>query len=166
MEKSPYRIRKAELKDIEQLILLRSLLLDGTHHSYSSSTLEEQNIWRENYRNWLIENLNKKEWLSILVTENHNDEKLFGCVTGIIDYRAPAQDCLNGVSGWIQSMVVLPELQRNGIGIQLIQQIIAWFLERGIKKIILQSTREAEIFYTKIGFLKNDENTFYYLSEC
>ncbi|MDE9493468.1 GNAT family N-acetyltransferase [Xenorhabdus bovienii] len=165
MKKLPHIIRKAELNDIEELILLRSRLLDDTHYCYSSHTLEEQKVWKKNYRSWLIDNLNRKEWINILVAENHNDKKLYGCVTGIIDHRAPAQDCLNGLSGWIQSMVVLPELQRSGIGTKLIQQLLMWFLALEIKKITLQSTVNSEIFYTSVGFLKSDENTFYYISE-
>ena len=82
---------------------------------------------------------------------------MLGCATAIIDQRAPAPGCLNGLSGWVQSVVVEPQWRNQGIARMLMQQLLRWFTNRGVGSVVLQSTEAAGTLYQALGFEISDE---------
>jgi GNAT superfamily N-acetyltransferase len=152
-------IRQARTRDIEALIELRALLLDGTAESYGSRTAEDRARWREAYRNWLFTILGNDDATAVWCAEHPYHPGLVGCATGIIDRRAPAQDCINGLSGWVQSVVVAADWRGQGIARRLMEHLMDWFTARQVAKIVLQTTPAAEQLYRAMGFVPGSEST-------
>ncbi len=63
----------------------------------------------------------------------------------------------DGVSdGYIQDVVVLPDLRGSGIGGRIIRELVDHGLEKGLIWIGLIAEKGSSPFYTKLGFLKFD----------
>ncbi|WP_338884339.1 GNAT family N-acetyltransferase [Xenorhabdus sp. TH1] len=165
MEKEVVRICKATLADIDSLIRLRSYLLDNAIEIYGSKIPEDQKRWKEAYKSWLTDYLNSDCDVVIFVAVREKDNQLVGCVTGVIDKRAPTIDCINGLCGWIQSMIVQEDMKQKGVATRLMNRLNQWFSEHGVTKLTLQSTCDAEVFYQKLGFHLSNEKTFFLLSK-
>ncbi|MCY1446672.1 Acetyltransferase (GNAT) family protein [compost metagenome] len=95
--------------------------------------------------------------MQILAAEHKESGQLLGCATAIIDQRAPIPGCLNGLSGWVQSVVVEPQWRNRGIARQLMQQLLRWFANRGVGPVVLHSTEAAGTLYQTLGFATSDE---------
>lgn len=163
MEKiqSQIKIRVAKAKDTNSLVALRAILLDGDHStSYTSRNPQESNIWKNEYIKWLHELHGRNKNIRIIVAECEGQLK--GCATGIIDNRPPAPDCVTGMCGWVQSVVVLPEWRRQGIALCIMKNLLKWFEEKAVSKVVLESTPEAECLYEKLGFTASAEKIFIY----
>lgn len=152
MSESPFGIRPAASADIALLTELRAYLLDGTAAPYSSGTPDGQARWRAAYRSWLSATLGSNDNVQVLVLEHRGSGQVVGCATGIIDARAPAAANLNGLSGWVQSVVVAPAWRSRGGARQLMQQLLRWFDNRGVTCVVLQATPGAEGLYLSLGF--------------
>jgi GNAT superfamily N-acetyltransferase len=157
MQQPLYIVRSATVTDLASLVELRAHLLDGTSASYSSKTPEDALRWRAAYRTWLSSHLNESDFAQILAAEHKQSGQVLGCATAIIDQRAPAPGCLNGLSGWVQSVVVEPQWRNLGIARQLMQHVLRWFANRGVTSVVLQSTEAADSLYQNLGFIKSEE---------
>lgn len=157
--KNNYCIRKAKYKDIDQLCELRKILLSNNAGHYSSRNEKDEVEWVNAYKKWLEVNISNSSFL-ILVDEHLDNQKLIGCAIAIIDNRVPMIGCLDGKSGWIQTVVVHPSYRKKGIMRENISIIEQWFTSNSIFKIYLQTTAMAENSYLNIGF--NDTNEKYY----
>ena len=157
MSQSFLTVRPASQADLDSLVQLRAYLLDDTGTSYSSKTPEEAARWRAAYRAWLCSRLNASDCVQILAAEDKESGQVLGCATAIIDQRAPAPGCLNGLSGWVQSVVVEPQWRGRGIARQLMQHLLRWFANRGVGYVILQTTPAAGTLYQTLGFSVSDE---------
>ncbi len=152
-------IRKAALSDIPALVDLRQVLLDhGTGH-YASKTSDESLQWKEAYKQWLHKYINLNNDVNILVASIGTEQIIVACVIGIIDKRAPMIGCLNGKTGWIQTMVVAKDRQQKGIGGQIMHQLLNWFKGVEVEKIFLQTTEIAKPLYLRMGFTPINEET-------
>ena len=155
------KVRAAQDKDTNNLVDLRSMLLDGKHNkSYTSRNVHESNIWKKSYIKWINEQHGSNGNIKIFVAECEG--MLAGCATGIIDNRPPAPDCINGICGWVQSVVVLPQWRRQGVALCIMKNLLRWFEEKTVSKVVLESTYEAEGLYEKLGFTVSPENVFIY----
>ena len=84
---------------------------------------------------------------SALVVSCYSNSEIAGCARLLWDY---------GYMAYIADVMVLPELQGQGIGREMIQRILA-FLKAQIKKdwrmmVVLVATEGREPFYKKLGF--------------
>lgn len=157
MEQSFFTVRPATQADLASLVELRAYLLDGTAASYSSKTPEDAARWRAAYRTWLSTRLDESDCVQLIAAEHKKSGKVLGCATAIIDERAPAPDCLNGLSGWVQSVVVDPQWRGQGIARRLMQYLLRWFSNRGVACVVLQSTEAAGRLYQNLGFTISNE---------
>lgn len=152
-------IRRAMLTDIEQLIRLRAVLLDGSNNHYAATSRQDGIKWKSAYKEWLHRFIDQHDTINIMVAIDNVNKEIIACVIGIIDHRAPIMGGLNGKVGWIQTMVVRDGMQRRGIGDRLMHELLSWFRASDVGKIFLQTTQKAESFYLKVGFCPIDEPT-------
>jgi len=68
-------------------------------------------------------------------------------MVGAVDY---------GLFASIGMMVVHPDLQRKGIGLELMGAILDWIEQRGCPQAILEATPSGEPLYTRLGFIPVD----------
>ena len=66
--KLPLYIRRARLDDIASLIDLRKILLDQGVGHYVSETVEDERLWKESYRDWLMKKIENCSNVSIIVS--------------------------------------------------------------------------------------------------
>lgn len=158
MSGSLFTVRNATVADVAMLIELRAHLLDGTAASYSSRTPEGQARWRAAYRSWLSGTLGTSDNVHVLVLEHRDLGQVLGCAIGIIDVRAPTVATLNGLSGWVQSVVVAPQWRGKGGARLLMQQLLRWFDNREVASVVLQTTPGAEQLYLCLGFEVSTEH--------
>ncbi|ASS89240.1 MAG: N-acetyltransferase [Bacillaceae bacterium] len=149
--------RKATINDVDMLIDLRKLLLNEGAGHYVSKSPEEQMAWQKSYRKWLIHNIPANEKMVIAVAHYDGETEISACAIGIIDERAPMKGCLNGLVGWVQSVVVHPERRRRGFAECLMNYILDWFQANNVEKVILQTTPIAKNLYKKLGFIDSGE---------
>lgn len=152
-----FNVRSATTLDIPMLIELRGVLLDGTNASYSSRTPEACARWRAAYRSWLNSTLGANDNVRVLAVEHRDSGQVIGCATGIIDWRAPTAANPNGLSGWVQSVVVAPQFRAKGIARQLISTLLRWFENRDVLSVALQTTEDGAQLYTALGFQPSNE---------
>lgn len=151
-----WTVRPATLQDVNALIALRAQLLDGASNaSYASRTAEESQSWKAAYQAWLTQVLPGDQQIRIVVAEQAS--KIVACATGLIDRRPPSPDSLSGRCGWVQSVVVAPAYQRQGIAKLLMCELLKWFSGRGATKVQLETTPAAETLYRKLGFKRSPE---------
>ncbi|MDA7028184.1 GNAT family N-acetyltransferase [Bacillus sp. CLL-7-23] len=156
-----YLIRKAESGDIDRLIDLRKILLSEGEGHYVSKSHEEDLAWQKNYRAWLLKNMNEHDRILVAVANDPDQLKIVACAIGIIDVRAPMKGCLNGKSGWIQTVVVDPEERRKGIAESIMNYCFDWFKRNHVEKIVLQTTPMAKDLYIKLGFENSGEDLLF-----
>lgn len=157
MSEGIFVVRSATAADIPMLTELRAYLLDGTAASYSCVTPEEGALWRGAYRSWLTATLEANHTLKVVIAEHRASAQVIGCATGIIDMRAPTAANMNGLSGWVQSVVVAPDWRAMGIARQLMQNLLRWFANREVSTVVLQTTDCASRLYESLGFQPSDE---------
>ena len=152
-----FNVRSTTSADVAMLIELRAHLLDGTAASYSARTPAGQARWRAAYRSWLTGTLGTNDNVQVLAAEHRESGQVVGCATGIIDVRAPSAANLNGLSGWVQSVVVAPPWRSRGAAKQLMQQLLRWFDNREVTTVVLQATADSEGLYRALGFEPSHE---------
>ncbi|ASN16628.1 GNAT family N-acetyltransferase [Pantoea ananatis] len=161
MSDNKFVIEEATISDIDSLIMLRSELLDNSDGIYGCKNELDQKKWKFAYKSWLEKKIEHDGRVAILIAKDSLSGNAVGCITGVIDSRAPTIDCINGFSGWVQSMVVKKEMRNKGIAISLLEVLLKWFNEAEVKKISLQSTVVAESLYNKFGFQQYNEKSYY-----
>ncbi len=70
------------------------------------------------------------------------DGKLAGCAQGL----------LNGDTGWLGNIIVLPPYRRQGIGCALTEALVRYFHDQGCQHQILTATEMGEPVYRQLGF--------------
>lgn len=73
-----------------------------------------------------------------------------------------------GRSMWIEELYVTPRARRRGIGRLLVEQVLDWAEENGIRGIDLEAYRgntPASILYRSLGFMRLGRERFYYRVE-
>jgi len=77
-------------------------------------------------------------------------EKIVGCANGL----------LNGTTGWLGNIIVLPEYRGQGIGSALTSHLVEYFHHQGCISQVLIATRLGEPVYAKLGFIVSSTYTF------
>lgn len=149
-------IRKAKIDDTEQLIELRKALLSGGETHYSANTEEDNIAWQEAYKEWIKENISSEN-IAIFVGEYGKNNDICACVIGVIDFRAPMVGALNGKVGWAQSLVVDQSKRGLGVGEAMVEHLHNWFKNNQVNKVVIQSSKMAEDFNRKRGYLETGE---------
>ena len=59
-----------------------------------------------------------------------------------------------GVAGHIEEIVTLKKFRNLGVGKKIMNKLFSFAIKRECYKVVLQSNKESEFFYTKLGFIK------------
>ena len=136
------KVRLAVPEEAEECWNIRNLAIrEGCQSSYSAKVLEAwtPEAMPEHYREVITKN-------PFFVVETP-DVKLVS--TGYLDLA----------SGSVEAIFTLPDYFGKGLASQVIKEIKNEALERGLKKLTLSSTPNAQTFYEKHGFVFIREST-------
>lgn len=149
--------RSATTADIEELVRLRSHLLGSGDAPYAARSPQEDAAWRAAYRDWLGRVLTgpaDRVQVSVIGPAH----RLAACAVAVVDDRAPTAHCLNGLTGWVQSVVVDPQWRRRGLGTRVMRHALDWLRSRGASGAVLQTTPVGAGLYRGLGFLPTGED--------
>lgn len=151
-------VRRANLKDIGALVLLRRHLLSTGSGHYAAHSDDEDLQWQHAYRAWLRRHIEEGTQRICVAVASDSAGEIVAGATGIIDDRAPMNGCLNGLMGWVQSVVVLPQRRRTGLGTDMLNFLLRWFEDNQVGKIALQTTPQARTLYQQLAFRPSGED--------
>lgn len=143
--------RKATIEDLEELMVLRDLLLiDSNEDNYFEKREAIEQINREYFR----KGFESGEFIVWIAEE---DDKIVA-TSGITLVKIPATFmCQNGHFGYITNIYTLPEYRRRGLGKELVLRLIASAKELGYYKIMLGSTKAGRPLYEHLGFVDAED---------
>jgi ribosomal protein S18 acetylase RimI-like enzyme len=80
---------------------------------------------------------------------------LAACATGTVELRLPGPDNPTGLMGYVFNVATDPDLRRRGHARACMTALLDWYRARGVHKIDLHASAEAEQLYVSMGFARN-----------
>lgn len=142
-------MRAASLDDIERIGPMRSAM-----------AREEGHDWDADYPGWqarFVEFFRTKQRsgdAQIYVAEIGGREAGMAAFSVLDEYRAKAH---GRPRGWVNSLYVVPEFRRRGIGRRLMECGLEWFRRRGCVVARLRTSDAGESLYASMGFVRGRE---------
>jgi len=141
-------VRSAKRSDIDGILEVWKEHMDFHGDIYPIfARAEDGHVWCAEF---LSTHWKDPDWALFVADE---EGRIAGyCLATILEYP-PIFHIRN--FGFIQDMAVTSEFRRRGIGTQLLERLLVWFKERGVRRIELQALMENEIsqsFWRKSGF--------------
>ena len=78
--------------------------------------------------------------------------ELASCAVGVIERRLPSPHNPIGMSGYVLSVATDPRHRRKGYARAVMQATLEWFEARGIQRVELHASTDAEALYRAMGF--------------
>ncbi len=139
-------IRRATIEDTDQLVQLRLLLFEETGELVQS----DASTFAEAIHAFLIKSLPQESFLAWIAESDHR----IVASSGLVPFeRLPVPENLLGKEGYILNMYTLPEWRGQGLATALLQEIISFAKETGIRRLWLHATEVGRPVYEKIGFI-------------
>lgn len=157
-------VRRATPEDAEELVRLRTIMLDSLHRS-------DDRGWQPHAVEILRKRLAEPDGdLAVFVVDRPGDggagagspqpggapaPALAACAAGSVEHRLPGPGNPLGHVGHIFSVATDPDLRRRGYSRACMTALLAWYRERGVRKIDLHASEEGEPLYASMGFRRN-----------
>lgn len=146
-----YEYKKATVKDIEELVRTRMIVLRAANKlsdDVDMPEVEKQSC--EHYKSAL----RMGEHIAYLVYDNG---KFIGA-GGVSFYRVmPTYHNASGQKAYIMNMYTAPEYRRKGIAYHTLNLLVEEAKEKGVSQIALETTDMGRPLYEKYGFVKMEE---------
>ncbi|MBR1641778.1 MAG: GNAT family N-acetyltransferase [Butyrivibrio sp.] len=144
--------RKATIKDLEELVRTRIIVLRAANKLDESADMSEvERQSRDYYKKAMTDGTHT----AYLV---YDGDKFIGA-GGVSYYRVmPTYHNPSGEKAYIMNMYTAPDYRRKGIAFKTLDLLIQDAKERGVNAISLEATDMGRPLYEKYGFVKmNDE---------
>jgi len=149
-------VRVATDQDVAELVRLRELLFVSMGRGADLSP-----EWRLACARTFEERLADGTLRAFVVD---GDAGLAACAVGLVDRRLPGPGTVNGLWGHVSGVVTDPGYRRRGYARLLTVALLDWFQERGIKRVELHATKEAEPLYRELGFAERKDPALTWLA--
>ncbi len=144
---SIYEYRRADLKDIEELVRTRMIVLRAVNQLPEDTDMSQ--VRQASYE-YYQRALKSGEHIAYLVYDNHT----FVGAGGVSFYQVmPVYHNPSGKKAYIMNMYTAPEYRRQGIAYKTLDLIVKEIRKRGVSKIILEATDMGRPLYEKYGFV-------------
>jgi len=152
----PFKVRKAELRDVEALVRMRFELLHvaaalGVPKDLSESEWEAV---REATRKYFTRALPAGGHCGVVAEAGG---VVVGCGGIVFMERPPYQGNLTGREAYLMNMYTEPEWRGKGIGAAIVGELLRCAREAGAKRVSLDAEQNARRLYAKAGFHGNVE---------
>lgn len=152
----PFKIRKAELRDVEALVRMRVELLHvaaalGVPTDLSGEEWEEV---RAATRDYFSKALPAGEHFGVVAEA---EGIVVGCGGIVFMERPPYQGNLQGREAYLMNMFTEPAWRGKGIGAAIVNELVRCAREAGAKRVSLDAEEKARRVYAKAGFHGNVE---------
>jgi GNAT superfamily N-acetyltransferase len=142
--------RRAVPDDADQIVELRALMIDEVTGRASSPDEE----WWQAAVAWMRRELAGEDVVAYVADD---DGRVLAIAIGIRQKRPPGPRSPGGWGGDVSSVSTRPEARRAGHARAVVERVLAWFDERGIRPVDLTSTAAAEHLYLSLGFHEHPE---------
>jgi ribosomal protein S18 acetylase RimI-like enzyme len=140
-------IRDAAEADIPELVRLRGMLFDSLSETWGRVPAGDG--WRAACERELRHGLAGTA-MKVLVIDG--DGGLAACGIGVIDRRLPSPYNPVGLVGHVFGIVTDPAYRGRGHARAITAGLLGWFDERGIRRVDLNASPEAQALYRGLGF--------------
>jgi len=152
----PFKIRKAELRDVEALVRMRFELLHvapalGVPTNLSESEWEEVRLATRDY---FSRALPTGEHCGVVAEA---EGIVVGCGGIVFMERPPYQGNLTGREAYLMNMYTEIAWRGKGIGAAIVGELLRCAREAGAKRVSLDAEQKARRLYGKAGFHGNVE---------
>lgn len=140
-------LRRAVPADIPELVRLRQVIFEG-------HPAEHQTDWLEHCARFLGERLASDggTLCAAVVGSRTPGGQLAASAIGWIDLHLPSPVSTLGTLGYIGSVTTDASYRGRGLASQVLAELMAWFAERDVPRVELQTTPDAFALYEKFGF--------------
>ena len=146
--------RQATPDDAPELVRLRGVML-------ASYTGDEPppGPWQDHAERLLRTRLAEPDGslAAFVVDRPGGSGKLAACAVGTIEHRLAAPDNPSGTSGYVFNVATDPDQRRRGYSRACMEALLAWFARRGVTKLDLKASPDAEPLYTALGFTRTTD---------
>ncbi|MFJ5727984.1 GNAT family N-acetyltransferase [Streptomyces paradoxus] len=141
-------VRRALPADAEEVLRLRQVMIDAVFASDPSIAWHGESLPALRAR--LAES--DGDFVAFVVDHPERPGALASLVAGTIDYRIGKPGDPHGMVGFVFSVATDPDARRRGYARACMTTLLAWFRERGARRVQLTASPEAEPLYVSLGF--------------
>ncbi|MEU2111776.1 GNAT family N-acetyltransferase [Streptomyces sp. NPDC019507] len=143
--------RPALPDDAEELVRLRAVMLASTARQGPPET-----VWQAAAVETLRRRLADPEGdMAAFVVERPGG--LAACAVGTIEHRIGGPADPTGRTGYVFSVATDHDLRRRGHSRACVEALLGWFRARGVRRIDLRASAEAEPLYASLGFVRTPD---------
>jgi ribosomal protein S18 acetylase RimI-like enzyme len=148
-------VRRALPEDAEEVLRLRQVMIDALPGGDASTA------WHAEALASLRERLGESDGDFAAFVVDHPDRPgaLAALVVGTVDYRIGKAGNPHGLAGYVFSVATDPGARRRGHARACMDELLAWFRERGAGQVMLTASPEAEPLYSDLGFVTKPDPT-------
>ncbi|HLL36090.1 MAG TPA: GNAT family N-acetyltransferase, partial [Streptomyces sp.] len=147
-----HRVRRAGPRDAAEVLRLRQVMIDAVR---SEPTADWHTESLPGLRARLAEP--DGEFAAFVVDHPRRPGALAALVAGTLDYRIGRAGDPHGTVGYVFSVATEPALRRRGYARACVEELLAWFRERGAGLVQLTTSAEAEPLYVSMGFARKPD---------
>ncbi len=144
-------IRRATVADIPDLVRLRRLMFEAMGFG-DPAQLDAADQVATAYFSEAIPSGEFHGWLAVTSTGTAVSS---GGV--VIDRHPPGPGNLSGCIGCIMNVVTVPRYRRQGIARRIMQAMLKWLTDQGIRHVTLHTTKMGRPLYKELGFVDSNE---------
>ncbi|MER6028015.1 GNAT family N-acetyltransferase [Streptomyces sp. NPDC001851] len=147
--------RRAVPEDAEEVLRLRQVMIDSLGRPGGSRA----GGWHADSLPVLRERLGEEDgdFAAFVVDRRDRPGALAALVAGTVDYRIGKPGNPRGRVGYVFSVATDPEARRRGYARACMEELLAWFRERGAGQVLLTASPEAEPLYASLGFTRDPD---------
>jgi ribosomal protein S18 acetylase RimI-like enzyme len=148
-------VRRATTEDAGEVLRLRQVMIDTLPGGDASTA------WHTEALPSLRERLGETDgdFAAFVVDHPERPGALAALVAGTVDYRIGKASSPHGRSGYVFSVATDPDARRRGYARACMDELLAWFRERGAGQVMLTASPEAEPLYAALGFVHKPDPT-------
>ena len=148
-------VRRATTEDAEEVLRLRQVMIDALPDGDGSTAWHTEAL--PSLRGKLAEA--DGDFAAFVVDHPDRPGTLAALVVGTVDYRIGKAANPHGLAGYVFSVATDPDARRRGYARACMDELLAWFRERGAGQVMLTASPEAEPLYVSLGFVRKPDPT-------
>ncbi|MGW5614214.1 GNAT family N-acetyltransferase [Streptomyces sp. NPDC003877] len=141
-------VRRALPRDAEEVLRLRQVMIDSLFATGHSAGWHGESL--PTLRARLADP--EGDFAAFVVDHPERPGALASLVAGTIDYRIGRAGDPRGRVGFVFSVATDPGTRRRGYARACMTTLLEWFRERGVRRVQLTASAEAEPLYVSLGF--------------
>ncbi|MFJ8464910.1 GNAT family N-acetyltransferase [Streptomyces swartbergensis] len=140
-------VRRALPEDAEEVLRLRQIMIDSLFGDPATA-------WHGESLPTLKAKLGESDgdFAAFVVDHPERPGALASLVAGTIDYRIGKSGDPRGMVGFVFSVATDPSARRRGYSRACMTTLLEWFRQRGVRRVQLTASPEAQPLYVSLGF--------------